>query len=366
MEKGDKVRFLNAIGGGEVKGFQAGGMVLVEDEDGFESPYPEKELVIVPKVELPKAKTQKTKVKPSFEAKKEEEEEAKEEETEEAEPNLIIETKDGNRLSVIIAFAAQDLKQLQTTPYDAYLINDSNYFLSYNIATIDGKEAISEAHGTIEPNMKYLFCTLSKDDLNKWMRMKVQLLAYKQKSYEPKPMVDEEIKISPVKFYKLHSFVENEYLDDKAILITIIKDDAVIIGQEEEIDGEQLRRAMMQKIKIDTPNIDKKKKENSTEKEADKRKNDVIEVDLHINELIDSTTGMSAADILQYQRDKFNEVMIQYQNKRGQKIVFIHGKGDGVLRKELLKELKHKYPNCYVQDASFKEYGFGATQVIIK
>ena len=52
--------------------------------------------------------------------------------------------------------------------------------------------------------------------------------------------------------------------------------------------------------------------------------------------------------------------------KREQRIVFIHGKGDGVLRKALLDELKRKYPDCRHQDASFQEYGFGATMVTIK
>ncbi|MTT60629.1 Smr/MutS family protein, partial [Parabacteroides merdae] len=49
-----------------------------------------------------------------------------------------------------------------------------------------------------------------------------------------------------------------------------------------------------------------------------------------------------------------------------QKIVFIHGKGDGVLRKAVIDELKRKYSNCRYQDASFQEYGFGATMVTIK
>ena len=52
--------------------------------------------------------------------------------------------------------------------------------------------------------------------------------------------------------------------------------------------------------------------------------------------------------------------------KKGQKIVFIHGKGDGVLRKAILQELKYKYKNYQSQDASFREYGFGATMVTIK
>jgi dsDNA-specific endonuclease/ATPase MutS2 len=46
--------------------------------------------------------------------------------------------------------------------------------------------------------------------------------------------------------------------------------------------------------------------------------------------------------------------------------VFIHGKGDGVLRQALTKELNYRYKKHDVQDASFQEYGYGATQVTIR
>ena len=86
-------------------------------------------------------------------------------------------------------------------------------------------------------------------------------------------------------------------------------------------------------------------------------------MDLHITELLDNTNGLSNADMLDYQLEKFHEVLAKYAANKGQKIVFIHGKGDGVLRKAIEKELKTKY---YYQDASFREYGFGATMVTIK
>ena len=92
---------------------------------------------------------------------------------------------------------------------------------------------------------------------------------------------------------------------------------------------------------------------------------DIIEVDLHINELIDSTAGLSPADILNLQIDEFRKVMDANLKKKGQKIVFIHGKGEGVLRSAIMKELNHRYKGHTVQDASFREYGFGATQVTI-
>ena len=47
------------------------------------------------------------------------------------------------------------------------------------------------------------------------------------------------------------------------------------------------------------------------------------------------------------------------------RIVFIHGKGEGVLRNALIKELRTHYKQCRYQDASFREYGYGATMVTI-
>ena len=81
--------------------------------------------------------------------------------------------------------------------------------------------------------------------------------------------------------------------------------------------------------------------------------------------MLDDTTGMSNADMLNYQLDKFREVLDMYAGRTGQKIVFIHGKGDGVLRKAIEKELHTRYKQHYFQDASFREYGYGATMVTI-
>ena len=57
--------------------------------------------------------------------------------------------------------------------------------------------------------------------------------------------------------------------------------------------------------------------------------------------------------------------MTQHLRRKGQKIVFIHGKGEGVLRKAVIELLKKDYPKAELQDASFREYGFGATLVTI-
>ena len=91
-----------------------------------------------------------------------------------------------------------------------------------------------------------------------------------------------------------------------------------------------------------------------------------MEVELHIKQLLDDTTGMENAEILDYQLGVFRQTLAQYKDKSGQKIVFIHGKGEGVLRRAIEQELKSKYRNYPYHDASFREYGFGATMVTIK
>lgn len=93
---------------------------------------------------------------------------------------------------------------------------------------------------------------------------------------------------------------------------------------------------------------------------------DIVVIDLHIDELLDTTAGMNTSDILNYQMKKFCDTLAEYANKKGQKIVFIHGKGEGVLRNSIINELHYRYKKYTYQDASFQEYGYGATQVTIR
>ena len=82
--------------------------------------------------------------------------------------------------------------------------------------------------------------------------------------------------------------------------------------------------------------------------------------------MLETTAGMSSGDILNYQLDVFRRTLEEHKQNKGQRIVFIHGKGEGVLRQAILQELRYKYKRYTFQDASFQEYGYGATQVTIR
>ena len=95
-----------------------------------------------------------------------------------------------------------------------------------------------------------------------------------------------------------------------------------------------------------------------------KEKNEVIlEVDLHINQLVKSTRNMDNFDMLNLQLDTAKRKIEYAISKRISKLVFIHGVGEGVLKSEL-QRLLGKYPIKYY-DASYKKYGLGATEVYI-
>lgn len=226
----------------------------------------------------------------------------------------------------------------------------------------EGKAWKNRSHGLVEPNTKLLLEEFTKDVLNDMERVAVQLIAFKDgKPAAIKPAVSVEIRIDTVKFYKLHTFSDSDFFEEPALIYDIVKDD--MPAKQVYVSAEEIQKALLQKKSVDKPKSQPIVKPSHTTHGG---KSGIIEIDLHIDSLLDDTQGMGNAEILNYQLDKFLEVMETYKNKREQKIVFIHGKGDGVLRKAVIDELKRKYNNCRYQDASFQEYGFGATMVTIK
>jgi dsDNA-specific endonuclease/ATPase MutS2 len=75
---------------------------------------------------------------------------------------------------------------------------------------------------------------------------------------------------------------------------------------------------------------------------------------------------LSNTQILEIQKERVESEMKSAIQSGVKKIVFIHGVGQGVLKQEVINLLKSKYKKYYFQDASFKEYGYGATMVILR
>lgn len=109
---------------------------------------------------------------------------------------------------------------------------------------------------------------------------------------------------------------------------------------------------------------EQKHKRKQNKKKVKERYQPTFEVDLHINELVESTRGMTNYDMLNIQIDTAKRQLDFAIRKRMQKMVFIHGIGDGVLRTEL-EFLLNRYENLKFYDADYQKYGLGATEVYI-
>lgn len=396
MNIGDKVRFLNTTGGGKIASFQGKDLVLVCDDDGFEIPTLRSEIVVVetdnynlvrkPVPSKERASTSEsdglshTSIKaalaahaaaanggengaPEEELLKDESEPADKEITFQPRP---LERRGADQVNFYIGFLPVDSRSLSQTEFEVYLINDSNLYVRFLLLTQEGEQYSLRHEGLVLPNQKLMLDTIGHSDLPQWERLTFQLLAYKtDKPFALKSPLNITLRVDGTKFYKLHSFAASDFFNDPALVRPLVSEDRP--AQSVSIAAETVEEALI------TPEVVRQSAERLKQQPAramDKSvtldRNAIVEVDLHADVLLDSTRGLTPTDILTMQIKAFHDTMRQYAKDKGRRIVFIHGKGEGVLRATLLKELKNHYRHCTHQDASFREYGFGATMVTVR
>ena len=359
---GDTVRYLNSVGGGRITRIE--GPLAYVDEDGFETPVMLRECVVVAtgdsfyKSEVnAKKNAAASKEKP---AEKPAESKLKPQPAPEIPP--LVETPEGEKLNLVLGFEPADIKRLSDTSFDAVFVNDSNYYLYLTVATRPNENSkwTLRFGGIVEPAMQEFLFEITPDDLPDIDRISVQAMAFKRSGdYERKPAIDFEQRLDSTKFARLHCFNSNPNFDGQVIAIDIVRDDKP--QAPVQLNAEDIRHALAQKERADRRPAKQEKVSKSS-----KPANEIIEIDLHAGSLLDNLNGLSKSDILNYQIDTFRKVMDENLHNAGQRIVFIHGKGEGVLRQAIMKELTHRYKGHEVSDASFREYGFGATQVTIR
>lgn len=226
MKIGDKVRFLSEVGGGRVSGFQGKNIVLVEDEDGFDVPMRISEVVVIGEEDYDTRHVVEAKAKSAASAmqqQEKEEEPADRPVTFRAKPE---ERRGGDKLSAYLAFVPMNVKELSETRFESYFVNDSNYYMRYVYMTAEGNAWQMRATGEVEPNTKEFIEEFGREDLNTLERCCLQVIAYKRdKHFLLKPTVNAQVRIDPVKFYKLHTFTDNDFFEQPALIYTVIEND---------------------------------------------------------------------------------------------------------------------------------------------
>jgi len=339
---GDRVKFLNDVGGGIVTGFMGKNMVYVENEDGFEVPYPVSMLINVddPGLNRSDSVREKTGVvtKPQPKVKEQVE-------------GTILRGKDNPDFYFCIV--PENAKNPVGGDIRFYLVNDSNFDILYRYAHYTDTRYITIKTGNLKSNTRLVLEVTGQDELNDLPEYFFQLIYFRQDDSQTYPMIEKKFKINPVKFYKEKSFQPNSLFSENALILQITRN--ILSAEIDKLTQDDLKKVVKAKEKAEPKKV--KIKANQHE---------IIEVDLHIGELVEETGDLSNKEILDFQLEKVEQEMRAAIQSKTKRIVFIHGVGQGVLKQEVARLLRSKFPKYAFQDASFKEYGFGATMVILK
>ncbi len=342
VKVGDKVKFLNDVGGGIVTKIINKNTVAVENEDGFEIPTLISQLVLVgfPKQEVSQSSPL---------------DKQKDIAPQRSNANRQFLVTDVNKPAFYLAFVPDNRQNPVGAEIKAYLVNDSVYNALFHFSHEKEGKYFSVESGELAKGSSLLLEVITQDSLNELPGYAFQLIYYPNESASLFHPITKVLNINPVKFYKESSFMQVPYFYNPAMLYSISEN--ILEAELGRLTDDDFRKVVREKeLKL-------KKGAGQTTRA---KTNELVEVDLHIHELIDDTSGLSKREILEIQMDKFSSEMEAAIKSKAHKIVFIHGVGQGTLKAEVHKTLKSKYKKYYFQDASFKEYGYGATMVVLR
>lgn len=356
---GDRVKFLNRTGGGIITKIISPLVVHVE-EDGFDVPTLTKE-IILDHVDDKAGKIFTSEYKGEFSEK---------EDSQSNEPVVgndnnvekVFLSRKGQQVDkgVYLAFVPKDQVWILTQGFDVYLINNTDYYVLYSIALKQEDGFFKgEDFGSLSGKERVHLTELKPAQAEKWANGTIQLLFHKDNDDKIFNPVSYQLKIRTGKFYKEGCFEHNDLVGEKAMVIPIstLKDNSVFVEKDQE-------KKLLEQIKIEKHDIKpiEHKEVHFFDKYMVSRRE--AEVDLHIEELTEDESKMQAFEKFNIQMEHFRKCLDEAIKRNLDKIVFIHGVGQGTLKKSIEDEL-NKYSFVHYFPASMQKYGVGATEVII-
>lgn len=333
---GDKVKFLNEVGEGEIVSVINKTTVFVRTSDGFEIPIMVSELVIDPdKLEL---KKRDDKIIPVIDS--------------------LENSPDQSTIPLVsvdeeIVFAL--IQENNQTDIVSYIVNVSSYHLYYIVALQKEGENLFFAGGMLEPDTKVETGKIVPDKIDDEILISINLLFFGQSFYKAIKPLNLQIKVNPSDIYKGTLKVENDYFDEKACLFSLY---SFKKSMEEKFQNISFTGNLEELASI------KEHKSPVVVSKKAKRSPEIQEVDLHIESITENFHDLDNAEIIKIQMARFKTALETAKIHKTRRIVFIHGVGAGKLKHEIRRTLDRNFPDLRYQDASFSEYGYGATMVI--
>jgi len=336
LKIGDIVVFLNEKGGGVVCGFK-NNEVLVRMENGMEIPYPENELI-------------RTGHTPIFEL------------SGDMDKNIRSE----NDFMICCALVPDSYQPDANTEWTFYILNHSDMNLYYLFsAECDKNKYVYLEKSECEPFQKKVIYKSPASDFESRNRFHLDIIFYRKNlSYPLVNPVSETIFINetmlehanltetPFFHLPVRIFVLKQWKKESEIKKTDTPHHLSHSGLTDE-DIEKLKNFK---------NLCKNSSSISTKKENRLPLHETMEIDIHIEKICSQYKKMNPLEILNYQLSYFEQKLNEAMKDGYKKLLVIHGKGNGVLKKEIWKIIREEY-RLKIEDSPYF-YNQGGASII--
>ena len=351
---GDRVNFLSSTGGGKVTKIIDSRMVMVEIEDGFEVPCLISDLVI----DYRSQPTRQQQIVDVVQKEIKEKELLQQQQEEDARHGGLRRfAKEAEKEGVYLAFVPHEQQWLLTGAMDVMLVNHTPYEMLYTFTVKEPDQFVNVDYGQMEKYEKVVVETISREDLEYWCNGIVQAVFTKDSSDMVLLPLNAPFSLRTNRFFKEGSYLMSGILGEKAVMVCLSELIALKSGEAD------LMKIAKEGIGSNAPKKDLVKQEAPIDKH--RTTPGEATVDLHIAELVENIAGLSSHDMFQIQMDYFRKMLESAIAAEYNKVTFIHGVGNGVLKNAIIEELK-KYKNTENRMASIAKFGVGAIDVVIK
>jgi dsDNA-specific endonuclease/ATPase MutS2 len=311
---GDKVRFVNEQMEGVVTAIN-GKVIGVTIEDDFEIPVAANELVKIEEKITPAKE-------PAFITKK----------------TNFVQVHSG----VHIAF-----ERLSEVNLELKLHNSESDFINFAYFIKQGEHFILHKQGTVALETHISLGHFNLEEFNTWPEMAFQIMYINGQTNSFKPQLIKTIKFNAKEFHA--NFKQCYFLGKQAYTFRL--NEAINVADLKRQQQKDFNEPLSKPIFI-------------TEESLFKKPQPIV--DLHIEKLTDSSTALTAQQIVDLQMKVLSKSLEMAHVHHMQKIIFIHGIGNHFLKNKLknyLSQNKELVKSYAAADAS--QYGGGATEVLL-
>jgi hypothetical protein len=225
-----------------------------------------------------------------------------------------------------------------------HVVNNSEFDLLFTYGEETEKGYRAQNNDKLTPKKTKPVAHLHLNDFEKWPDLVVQYLQHKTGTSTILEPITRKLKFKASSFYK-----------SKKTAPVLQKEGYVF-----QLDAKP--------VLVNPDQIQEQLTESAGQAESTKLAVPGHEVDLHIEKLLpgEDPKLMSNSEILRQQLSTFQDNLDRAIAANMHEIIFIHGTGNGVLKKEIQKLLSRNPHIKFFEDARKEKFGYGATKVQLK